>query len=75
MYRFVARIDTPENRLAAEVATKLLDYYRQIHPDWDREVAEEAGNEVVRQILYGQPPSEGMPDLRVDYPRYEGAGG
>lgn len=72
MYRFVARMDTPENRLAAEAATKLLDYYRQTHPDWDREVAEEADNEVARQILYGQPPSKGMPDLRAGYPRYEG---
>lgn len=56
-----------------------LEANRQFHiamEEWAKEHLREAHDhevavEVGRQLMYGLPPSEGLPDVRPNYPRYE----
>ena len=54
--------DTPEMRKIAETATKLL---ASVQPK-----PGEVMQEVVSQLIYGNPPSEGLPDTRPRRQRF-----
>ncbi len=40
-------------------------------PEFEERVKREAMEETVRQIIHGLPPSDGLPDMRPHYPRYD----
>lgn len=65
--QFVPKEDTPELRRAAEVATEIF----KLRPEFREHVNTEAQEELMRQLGYGLPPSEGMPDVRPKFPRYQ----
>lgn len=65
--KVVAKDETNTDHVAAaRVATILLNQ-PQVKVQIDREVA----GELARQLIYGLPPSEGLPDVRIRHWRFE----
>jgi hypothetical protein len=56
----------PEMVKAAEIATVLIN-----RPDINAQVERETIAEYARQVFYGMEPSEGIPDIRPHYPRFQ----
>ena len=67
MWKVTSTIDTPEMRQVAEVAEAIFN-----DPKRSAQADEEAVQEFGRQYFLGLPPSEGMPDIRPNWPRYNG---
>ena len=59
MIKFTPKDDTPELRQAAKIAETWLN-----RPEIQAKVAAETQTEICSQLLYGNEPSEGMPDIR-----------
>lgn len=65
MFTCIPRNDSPSMRKVAEVATAIIN-----RPSIQREIEDEVAREVASQLFYGNPPSNGLPDVRPRYPRY-----
>jgi hypothetical protein len=70
MFKAVPNVGTREAQQSVEAANAIVEWYESHRPELMAHAATEAQNECVRQLMYGLPPSEGMPDVRIRYSRY-----
>lgn len=63
MWKVTPKDDKPETAAAARVAEVFFN-----DPEFSADANAAAEEELERQLIYGLPPSEGIPDVRPKYP-------